>query len=203
MIYICKLMIIGISGKMGSGKDYVCQYLINPLIQNKSYLQVSFADQIKVNVMTKCDVSFSDVYVNKTNETRTLLQQEGTERGRDIFGKDIWIKYLHNWILVYKSRGIQCFVCPDVRFKNELEYIKSQGGIVIRINAPKRNLQRLEHESGGDKNIKDILQSHISECDLDNYNYFDLIIDNDDNNLNHYKQQLENIIEKKLLYNIL
>lgn len=192
-------MLIGISGKMGSGKDYVCQNLINPLMNkyNKRCLQVSFADQIKVNVMTKYDVPFCDVYLDKTNETRTLLQQEGTERGRDIFGKDIWIKYLHNWISVYKSRGIHSFVCPDVRFKNELEYIKSQGGIVIRINAPKRNLQRLEQESGGDKNIKHILQSHISECDLDNYNDFDLVIDNDNTNLNDYKQKLENIFMEK------
>ena len=88
-------MIIGIAGKMGCGKDYVCNNIIVPLLKTngKNFLQVSFADQIKVNVMTKQNIKFHDVYVSKTNDTRRLLQMEGTENGRNVLGKDIWIKY--------------------------------------------------------------------------------------------------------------
>jgi phosphomevalonate kinase len=176
-------MIIGISGKMGSGKDYVCNNLIIPLLKklDKCYLQVSFADQIKINVMTKSDMTFNDVYINKTTHSRKLLQQEGTEFGRNVHGKDIWVKYLDNWISLYKFRGIENFICTDVRFLNEMEYIKQKGGIVIRIVSKTRNLQRLEFESNGDKNIMNMLQEHPSECDLDNVpdDSFDIVIENE------------------------
>jgi phosphomevalonate kinase len=176
-------MIIGISGKMGSGKDYVCNNLIIPLLKklDKCYLQVSFADQIKINVMAKSDMTFNDVYINKTTYSRKLLQQEGTEFGRNVHGKDIWVKYLDNWISLYKFRGIENFICTDVRFLNEMEYIKQKGGIVIRIVSKTRNLQRLEFESNGDKNIMNMLQEHPSECDLDNVpdDSFDIVIENE------------------------
>jgi phosphomevalonate kinase len=188
-------MIIGISGKMGCGKDYVCNNLIIPLLKklDKCYLQVSFADQLKINAMTKSNMSFDDVYVNKTTHSRKLLQREGTELGRNVYGKDIWIKYLDNWISLYKFRGIENFICTDVRFLNEIEYIKQKGGIIIRIISKTRNLQRLEFESNGDKNIMSMLQKHPSECDLDNVpdNSFDIVIQNEiGHNLDQYKELL-------------
>jgi phosphomevalonate kinase len=188
-------MIIGISGKMGCGKDYVCNNLIIPLLKklDKSYLQVSFADQLKINTMTKSNMSFDDVYVNKTTHSRKLLQREGTELGRNVYGKDIWIKYFDNWISLYKFRGIENFICTDVRFLNEFEYIKQKGGIVIRILSKTRNLQRLEFESDGDKNIMSMLQEHPSECDLDNVpdDSFDIVIQNEiGHNLDQYKELL-------------
>lgn len=188
-------MIIGISGKMGCGKDYICNNLIIPLLKklDKCYLQVSFADQLKINAMTKSNMSFDEVYINKTTHSRKLLQREGTELGRNVYGKDIWIKYLDNWISLYKFRGIDNFICTDVRFLNEIEYIKQKGGIIIRIISKTRNLQRLEFESNGNKNIMSMLQEHPSECDLDNVpnDSFDIVIQNEiGHDLNEYKDTL-------------
>jgi hypothetical protein len=196
-------MIIGIAGKMGCGKDYICNNLIIPVLKskNKTFLQVSFADQIKVNVMTKANISFDEVYIAKTNDTRRLLQLEGTENGRNILGKDIWIKYFDNWISVYKSRGIDTFICTDVRFQNELDYIKRSGGMIIKINAPQRNFQRLYKESCGDDSVLQSLQSHSSECDLDNVSNdtFDLIIDNDPgNNITKYENDIHMLFQNSL-----
>jgi hypothetical protein len=190
-------MIIGIAGKMGCGKDYTCNNLVIPILKyyNHTFLQVSFADQIKINVMTKNQISFDDVYINKTQNTRRLLQLEGTENGREILGKDIWIRYLENWIKVHESRGIQHFICTDVRFSNEFDYIKERGGIVVRIDAPQRNIKRLLSESRGDTKILETLKTHRSECDLDNLgdDRFDLIIKNDPgmNILDYYPKLLE------------
>jgi hypothetical protein len=113
-------MFIGITGKMGVGKDYILSNKIKPLLDklNVKNLQVSFADQIKVNVMTISNISFEDVYKQKTQKTRKLLQQEGTENGRNLYGKDIWISYFDNWTKVHKSRGIDVILICDVRFKN-------------------------------------------------------------------------------------
>jgi hypothetical protein len=193
-------MIIGIAGKMGCGKDYICNNLVLPLLKKhgQSFLQVSFADQIKINVMTKHDVSFHDVYVSKNVNTRRLLQTEGTENGRNVLGDDIWIRYLDNWITVHKSRGIDHFVCTDVRFKNELDYIKRSGGIVIKIVSSDRNNLRLYKESNGDPTVMEMLRSHASECDLDNLlpQNFDIILNNDFNSdIFRYSRKIEVALE--------
>ena len=178
------MRIIGIAGKMGSGKDYIANNIIIPYLElklNQSYLPFCFADQIKINIMSKMNITYHDVYVEKTNITRNLLQQEGTENGRLVYGEDIWIKYFDNWVKIFKNRGIKNIITTDCRFKNELQYIKNQGGIIIKLVAPLRNDQRLKRESNGDEAIYKSLQNHSSECDLDTLDdaEFDLIIDND------------------------
>jgi phosphomevalonate kinase len=174
-------MIIGISGKMGTGKDYLANQIIIPFLKKhgKQCLQLAFADQIKVNAMTRHNLNFDDVYVEKTHKTRNLLQYEGTENGRNVLGEDIWIRYFDSWRKVLSSRGIDAIVVTDVRFHNEVDYIRSQRGLLIRINAPLRNEKRLQQESGGDVSKYNKISSHKSECSLDNMNNFDVIIDND------------------------
>jgi len=176
------MVLIGLTGKMGCGKDYIAKNYIIPYIEKISShcFQLSFADQIKVNVMTKNDIPYDDVFVEKTNATRTLLQQEGTEHGRDVYGQDIWIKYFDNWMQIFSKRGISNVIVCDVRFENELKYIKSKGGIVIKVEAQDRNMARLISESKSDERVLDKLRSHKSECDLDKVpnSYYDVIVDN-------------------------
>ncbi len=42
----------------------------------------------------------------------------------------------------------------DVRFINEADYIKNNNGLLIRIEAPDRNNDRLNKESNNDEIIK-------------------------------------------------
>jgi len=174
-------MIIGIVGKLGVGKDYYSNNVIEKILNkyNERYIQMAFADQIKINVMSKKNIEYDDVYVKKTIESRILLQTEGTKE-RDI-SKDIWITYLDNWRKIHYNRGINNFVITDCRFINEMEYIKKSGGIIIKIIAPKRNYQKLLQESLGDLDMIENIRNHKSECDLDNImdKNFDLVIDND------------------------
>lgn len=196
------MRIIGIAGKMGSGKDYIANNIIIPYLEfklNQSYLPFCFADQIKINIMSKMNVSYHDVYIEKTNITRNLLQQEGTENGRLIHGENIWINYFDNWIEVFKNRGIKNIITTDCRFKNEIDYIKNHGGIIIKIHAPIRNDKRLKKESKGDENVYNCLKNHSSECDLDKLDnsYYDLVIDNDigsNYNFDELYKKLDNLI---------
>jgi len=180
-----KTIIIGISSKMGCGKDFITEHYITPFLEHKlklKTLQISLADQIKINVMTKRGVSYEDVFIKKNQHTRKLLQEEGTELGRNVFGKDIWIQYYNNWIKILQMRGVNAITTCDIRFKNELECFQSQKNtFLIRIHAPKRNHQRLLQESNGKEDIYKLLGSHISECDLDDVqdDQFDYIIKND------------------------
>ena len=195
-------MLIGIVGKLGTGKDFCLTNLIIPILKSKNlrYTELSFADQIKVNVMTKNNVDFENVYVNKTSETRTLLQTEGTENGRDILGENIWVMYFDSWKKVHESRGVNIILCSDVRFKNEFNYIKENNGIIIKIVSPIRNNNRLLSESKNDPETMKKISLHRSECDLDDLSdtLFDLIIDNDPGkDLQQYVHQIYNLVKFK------
>lgn len=182
MILNSMKIIIGVTGKLGSGKDYITNNVVIPVLEKIGYryLQCAFADQIKVNVMTKNNVSYEDVYENKTPESRRMLQIEGTEVGRSS-NKDIWVNYLDNWINIHNKRGVSVFVLSDVRFKNEYEFVKKNGGLVLKVVAPQRNETRLLQESQGDINLYEKISKHASECDLDDYqnNKYDMVILND------------------------
>lgn len=173
------MTLIGLCGKMGVGKDYIANNVILPYLRNvrkQTSITLCFADQLKVNAMSRYNLDYSSVYENKTHEVRKLLQKDGTEHGRDLHGKDIWISYLDKWMEIMKHRGIENFVITDVRFQNEMQYIKSRNGILIRIIAHERNKLRMQNEK-----ITEAMMVHKSECDLDNVGdeYFDLTIDND------------------------
>jgi hypothetical protein len=169
-------MLIGISGKMGTGKDYFVENYVIKYIENilkEKCLVLSFADMLKVNLMVHHNIQLNELYGDKTPKIRELLQQEGTEKGRNIYGEDIWIRYVKAWSELYKSRGIKYIIIPDVRFKNEYEFIQ-QNGIIFRMHAPNRNNLRLLKENNNNYDIK----NHLSEIDLDDV-YFDIIIEND------------------------
>ena len=62
---------------------------------------------------------------------------------------------------------------PDVRFKNEFEYIRSKGGILLRVERP--NVEWNQH------GVYEITNNHESETELDDCKEFDHIIKNDSN----------------------
>jgi hypothetical protein len=138
-------MIIGVVGFLGSGKGTVGDILI----QENGYYRLSFADAVKDAVsvvfgwprdLLEGDTIESRAFRESTDgfwserfgyavTPRYMLQLMGTEAGRDVFNKDIWIYTLEN-----RMRGKEDVVIPDVRFPNEIEFIKSKGGKVIRVN---------------------------------------------------------------------
>lgn len=200
MIHNSMKIIIGVTGKLGSGKDYITNNVIIPVLEKVGYryLQCAFADQIKVNVMTKSNVSYEDVYENKTPESRRMLQIEGTEVGRSN-NKDIWVNYIDNWINIHNKRGINVFVVSDVRFKNEYKFVKSYGGLVLKVVARNRNEIRLSNESNGDVELYEKISKHASECDLDDYKNenYDMVILNDTTdivNIDDLKCQFEKML---------
>lgn len=128
----------------------------------------SFAEKLKGMASILCDTEY-DKYENEefkesidelTNmSNRQVLQRIG-ETMRNIFGEDIWIKSLFNKFDSKFEKGGHIII-TDVRYKNEADYIKNKGGILIRIN---RNTRYNDN--------------HISEIDLDDYEKFDYIVDN-------------------------
>ena len=70
-------MIIGISGKLGTGKSFYSKFIIDYIrtnFPNEPVLELAFADQIKVNTIVKHNTPRHQVYTQKTDQSRRLLQ---------------------------------------------------------------------------------------------------------------------------------
>ena len=164
--------VIALTGGCKTGKDYIANLLLS-LLPSKNTLIIAFADHFKVDSITKNNLNYDKVFGEKDEETRKKLQLIGTENGRDKFGQDIWINIIFTWMKVYNERGIKRFIITDLRFKNELEFVKNLNGKVIKVNAPLRQKNNLKNQSLS-------ILNHRSETELLNYN-FDNIINNDYN----------------------
>lgn len=102
---------------------------------------------------------------------RDFLQKFSTEIGRAI-KPNIWVDVVKNKIDKNKHT-----IITDVRFVNECDMIHEMGGIIIR----------LERDTG-------IIDKHISETELDGYEGFDYIVENN-SSLGDLIFVLENIVK--------
>ena len=136
-------MLIGFSGKKGSGKSFFADYLVN----NKLFIKLSFASPLKEITKILFNLSDEDVkdpikkeLINpKFNASpRELMQWLGTDIMREEFNKkfnysgSIWIDSIKDKVktLLDNNKDV---VIDDVRFQNEVDMIHSLGGIVINL----------------------------------------------------------------------
>lgn len=162
-----KFNVIGISGHAGTGKDY----FVNNVLRDEGYTVFSFAWHFKIWLVGKGFATYEEVFHTKPPHIRKLLQEEGTERGRMLFGEAVWLNTAHAWMkCLSEFNGFTQYVFADVRFPNEVEFITNLGGRVYRMHAPNREaVSSLSPEA----------RQHISETALDTYNQFSGIIHND------------------------
>lgn len=170
-------MIIGISGKAETGKDWIVENIARPL----GFFQFSFAWHFKNWLVATGQATWEEVFITKPPHIRHLLQQEGTEKGRNVYGDDIWCEAALSWINTLKRyNGVNHIVFGDCRFLNEAKFIQSIGGQVFRIVAPNRAAaSKLTPEA----------RLHISETALDNWTEFDAYLYND------FEDQNEKVFE--------
>jgi len=199
--------IYGFSGKLGSGKNHIAEQIFLPRLPYKPTLVLALGDQVKINCMIKDRVAYDRLYLKKDHESRKLLQKRGTEDGRDQLGDHVWIEYLEAWMRVHQSRGIQRFIITDLRFPNEVEWLKSLGGIAIRVEAPQRNHDQLLLEQAKEtpplgvpesQEPHELIDVHSSETSLDDYPNFDFLIQNDYQYQSSLETQINSITEKIL-----
>lgn len=137
-------MIIGVVGFIGSGKDTLGKILIN----NHGFEKISFSDTLKTaisaifgwdRVLLEGETEESrkfretpDPYwsekFNYNFTPRKALQIMGTEAGRKVFHDALWIYSLEKNIQQNKD-----YVITDVRFANEINFIKEKNGFIVRI----------------------------------------------------------------------
>ena len=172
-------MIIGISGKAGSGKDTAAKMLevlyANPDISyedfaNKRYKNfadiqiVHFADSLKETAQVLFRIGEWETNTQEGKKTtinwigktvRELLQGRG-QGLRDAIDPNLWVK-----ILFANTEGWSNYIIADVRYPNEVYAIKKRNGVLIRI----------DRKGAGAGN-------HSSETALDDYKEWDVHIEN-------------------------
>lgn len=159
--------IIGLSGGAGTGKDYLAEHYARP----QGFQPIALADEIKVRVVASGRATWEEVFKTKPPHVRTLLQEEGTERGRNVYGENYWIDVLWARLLTARERwGMTRWVVTDVRFPNEVTAVQAIGGKVFRIVAPKR------YQNNG---MTEAARQHPSERALDGFVGFDGWVLND------------------------
>ena len=180
------MKLIGLSGRAGSGKDTVANYMVN----NYNYTKLSFGNVLKDVVscifgwprhLLEGDTKESREFREKEDKwwsthlkikitPRIALQKIGTDVFRMHFHPDIWLLILKKQITKYDK-----IVVTDIRFLNEYNMIKNMGGTIIKIS---RNEQ-----------IKD---THLSENILDNIQ-FKYEIDNN-GTIKELHQKINNLL---------
>ena len=149
--------LIGLGGRLRSGKDTVADYLV----ESYGYRKIGFSDALHemllvlnptVNLsFTKS--SYADLTTKlgytgakKIPEVRRLLQVLGTEVGRNMIDEDLWVNQAEKKIRASWDEGFPV-VITGVRFPNELKMIRLLEGRSVWVSRPSVDAQTSAHSS--------------------------------------------------------
>jgi len=160
-----------LSGKSGAGKDTLANIMRDKLeAVGCKTITLHFADLVKF---------YCEKYWNwdgqKNEEGRALLQKVGTEIMRT-FDKDYWTRIIGEFLAALNLyEDFDCAFVPDARFPNEIEVVQDYNPQAITIRIERYNQY-------GSPYINPVFTTeqlqHASEISLDEYGYFDYIVEN-------------------------
>ena len=158
-----KPTVILLSGKSGSGKDFVANIMKEKLEQKGNKVLVThYADLLKYILKT-----FFDWDGQKDEHGRHLLQYVGTDVIRRQ-NPNYWVDFVKDIIIMF-SNNWDYILIPDARFPNEITRMFCSNFRTISIR-----ITRLNYIS----KLTDEQQQHESETALDSYS-FDYYMTND------------------------
>lgn len=175
------MVLIGLIGYKQSGKDTFADYLVS----NHGFVKHAFAEPVKkiCRVMFNLkDQQLNDPVLKETMDgrwglsPRQMMQRVGTDMIRRLWDDDFWVKHMD--MRLDKECDV---VISDVRFSNEAQWIKDNGGILIRVDDGRWR--------STDTHSSEILQSYIKE---------DLCVFNKKNGFQEFHLLIEETIKKIL-----
>lgn len=139
------MRIIGLTGKAGAGKDTVA----DRLVEKHGFVKYALADPIKKML----DVIDVDCRTRETKELphpvfgvspRRMAQTLGTEWMRDTICSNGWLRLATQFIEMQRAHIVTFMdvplysgvVIPDIRFENEAQWLRDQGGELWHISRP-------------------------------------------------------------------
>jgi hypothetical protein len=162
-------MIIGISGKIGSGKSTLTKLLLS---RTKDFEHKSFAGKLKYITHYMTGLDLDSMYTQEGKNT--FLPEWGMTVGtfQQLLGTNAIRTGLHDkaWIIsLFSDYNSDCkWIIDDVRFKNEAYAVKERGGFLIRIEGDPAKIRA--------NSTRDM--SHPSETDLDDFDEWDSLYKN-------------------------
>ena len=197
-------MVIGLSGKIRSGKSRVASIIKKTYEKNGLQCEVkSFAQPLYEIISRLYDTDIKTIKKDKqknlpiyihtrttnsgmvTTNYREILQTIGNT-ARDYGDQDIWVDALfgndyEKIMLDMANNNVECWVIDDLRFPNEAQRILDCKGKLIRIN-----------RSDAEEN------EHIVENSLNDWTEWDLGIENDHDKKKKRNRELKGLIEEFL-----
>ncbi len=171
-------MIVGLVGKIQSGKTTLAN-LIKEEYSNTVLL--AFADSLKEIILNSGLCNKEELWEQKTDFSRLMLQKIGTEIIRKQIDENFWINKMHKKIeLINKEKLI---IIHDLRFINESYLIRSFNGFLVRIT--RDNIDQNKEEN-----------KHLSETEQDSI-LVDYVIKND-KSLDDLRNEAKKIINLHL-----
>lgn len=168
-----KTKIIGLGHRVGVGKDTAAVYL-EKILKSKQYsvARESFAYEMKKiahQLYGWAGLREPEYYDTFYEEKDRPLPKIGMtvrqcwigvgNRMRDVYAYT-WVQ-----ILKHKHKGVDYLIVPDVRFYAEVEWVESEGGMLIRVDNP-----RIPNRTdGADDILKDFDRWHhlvVNDSDL-------------------------------------
>jgi hypothetical protein len=145
---MCDIKVIGITGCAMHGKDTLAKVLIDKY----GYKRISFADPLKNGLQKIFGFTYEQLH-GKEKEAideywqqtpRKIMQFVGTDLFRNQLpeimphlGTNVWVAVCKKAMLdEWKINPEQKFVITDVRFDNEVNFIKEMNGLIVRVTRP-------------------------------------------------------------------
>lgn len=180
-------LIIAFSGKKRCGKNSAALFAKNFFMEcGRTVEEMAFADPVKKSLALAMGLNESHFFQDEAKSEvfsfydgqkmtgREMLQKFGTEALRDNFNDSIWLTSTVNKI---KKSTADVILITDLRFPNELDFLREQGAFSIRIRR-------------GDIIDND---THYSETALDS-ECFDFFINNDEGKMSFLQSEIRSIL---------
>jgi len=163
------MILIGLTGRAGVGKDTIADYLV----AEYHFAKYAFAQPIK-DMLRVLGVD-ADAREGKEQphpiygaSPRRMAQTLGTEWGRRLIHRDIWLNAAARFVAQHHSDPeIDGIVLSDVRFENEAAWVRAQGGEVWHVTREVNLVEGHMSEAGvqfvpGDS----VVQNRLTKAEL-------------------------------------
>ena len=165
------MTLIGIGGRLASGKDSIADYLsdahgwqkmgmsdplhqsmmtLNPIVNMTHHHLVEELTTVRYAELT---VQEGYTLAKENFEYRRLLQVFGTEVIRELFGNSVWVDFARKRVLecIGKQENV---ILTDLRYPNEIDLVRELGGSAWWVDRPGFNTAG-EHTSENSVNEDD------------------------------------------------
>lgn len=131
--------IIGLTGPAGSGKDTIADWLES----THGFERLALADPIRLGLQNMLDLSYTvfrpgikeQVIPWLGRSPRELMQTLGTEWGRHMVRRDLWLRVAERTVAA-AAAAQNPIVITDIRFEDEAAWLRGLGGAIWHVNRP-------------------------------------------------------------------